>query len=136
MDRPRPSKSRMPYTQGSSIPNSIMLLQICINSRNNLIYNTHKIRHLIDMAEKIGGSEDLVRSLLKFKSVSKQWSNPQFSIDHTSRTNPNSLLPSARLFMYNSFPDRHKLDLSIKAIWLLKRCLEIQMYLSACLCKV
>ncbi|KAM7508379.1 hypothetical protein LguiA_018832 [Lonicera macranthoides] len=77
-------------------------------------------------ADKVGGNEDLVReillrlpvrSLLIFKSVSKQWfnliSDPRFTLDHTSRTNPSSLLPSA-VFMYNSYLKRYNFDF----VWL------------------
>ncbi|KAM7511697.1 hypothetical protein LguiB_010572 [Lonicera macranthoides] len=77
-------------------------------------------------AEKVAGNEDLlteillrlpVRSLIKFKSVRKQWSylisDPQFALDHTSRTNPSSLIPSS-LFFHNSLTESRDIDF----VWL------------------
>ncbi|KAM7508380.1 hypothetical protein LguiA_018833 [Lonicera macranthoides] len=77
-------------------------------------------------AVKVTGNEDLlreillhlpVRSLLIFKLVSKHWyaliSHPQFALDHTSRTNPSSLLPSA-LFFYHSLSDFREINF----VWL------------------
>lgn len=78
---------------------------------------------LSSAADQIGGNEDLIReillylparSLIRFKSVSKQWrsliTDPQFSRHHTLlRKNPTSFLPSG-LFFYNSLSKSQQIE--------------------------
>lgn len=73
-------------------------------------------------AEEVAGNEDLIREiflriptrpLITFKSVSKHWSSlisdPQFSLHHTLKTNPSSIIPTG-IFFYNSITKTKEID--------------------------
>ncbi|KAK1387348.1 F-box domain-containing protein [Heracleum sosnowskyi] len=75
-------------------------------------------RKKLKSADLIGGNEDLInqillclpaRSLVRFKSVSKQWnsliSDPGFCLNHTLK-NPSSLIPSGLFFYYKEFDNK------------------------------